>query len=174
MRSGWLWCVICEILPVWGCCFAQRPLASPRLGEGRVRIWTGVAGLRASGTALAVLRCGRPCRAVVRMRKGNLGAKPRGSPHGARLRREAVEPRRGLGRGCRGDGKGHAAAHYAAEGRGLRRRVPPDFSRRARSSSCRQDGGDPKVPAHRQPPKADISAAADCRLMPALVGCGAS
>ena len=36
------------------------------------------------------------------------------------------------------------------------------------------EGGDPKVPAHRQPPKADVSAAADCRLIPALVGCGAS
>ena len=163
-----------QILPVWGCCFAQRPLASPRLGEGRVRIWTGVAGLRASGTALAVLRCGRPCRAVVRMRKGNLGAKPRGSPHWARLRREAVEPRRGWVAGIEEMARDTPLLITRRKGAvcadGCRR--PPRDGRGP--LRCRQEGGDPKVPAHGQPAKADISAAADCRLMPVLVGCGAS
>ena len=52
----------------------------------------------------------------------------------------------------------------------------PASSRRAWASSHagKAGGGDPKVPAHGQPPKAAISAAADCRLMPSLVGRGAS
>ena len=53
---------------------------------------------------------------------------------------------------------------------------PPASSRRAWASSHagKAGGGDPKVPAHGQPPKAAISAAADCRLMPSLFGRGAS
>lgn len=76
----------------------------------------------------------------------------------------------------RGDHREHTAARCASEGRGLRRREPPASSRRAWASSHagKAVGGDPKVPAHGQPPKAAISAAADCRLMPSLVGRGAS
>ena len=81
-----------------------------------------------------------------------------------------------MGRGCRGDRKGHAAAHYAARrSRICADAVPPACSPAVRGPlRAEQEGGDPKVPAHGQPAKADISAAADCRLMPALVGCGAS
>jgi hypothetical protein len=89
-----------------------------------VRIWTGVAGLRASeeiigNTSLLVAR-----------RKGAVCA----------------------------DGS----------------RRPPSRRAWASSHAGKAGGGDPKVPAHGQPPKAAISAAADCRLMPSLVGRGAS
>ena len=108
---------------VAGVAACAAPPGVAETGGGRVRIWTGVAGLRASEEII-----------------------------------------------------GNTPLLVASEGRGLRRREPPASSRRAWASSHagKAGGGDPKVPAHGQPPKAAISAAADCRLMPSLVGRGAS
>jgi hypothetical protein len=116
--------------------------------------------------------CGRPCR----MPKGEPWGKALWFPSLGVSAPRGCWAKPGPGRGDRGDHREHTAARCASEGRGLRRREPLASSRRAWASSHagKAGGGDPKVPAHGQPPKAAISAAADCRLMPSLVGRGAS
>ena len=130
----------------WLLCAATPGVAET--GERKVRIWTGVAGLRASGTALAVLRCGRPGRAVAECGRGTLGQSPVARPHWARLR-----PERWQSRGGDGSPLDPAASHESGHAHGGERRprIAPLRGRRP-AQTARARPGEPERTVRGSPP----------------------